>query len=570
MKTKFIFLLVFGVFWNINAQFPVFNNSAFFSGIGNGQGITIDISGNIINTGFYSGVIDLDPAATTNTVQTKGMYDIYLAKYNQTGQMLWGFSIGSDQNEGTNSQVITDVAGNIYLSGTFRDTMDVDPGLSVNNIISNGGFDFFYAKYNSVGQLVYGYSIGSANDDWCYDIKLDNSGNIYLCGNIGGITDFDPSLSTSSYSTSSTSNPFLAKYNSLGQYQWADVILSGPFSLAYCLTIDNLGDIGLSGAFSGVTDFDPSISTVTLSAFSTSDLFVAKYNSLGQYLWAFNVGNPTGNSGSYDIVHDSGNNLYVTGFLFGGPHDFDPSPSTQTLSAPGFPADLFLAKYNGAGQYQWAFSAGSPSGDENPSSICFDGSSNVYICGSYQYTVDFDPSPAVANLISTGSYDIFVVGYNSLGQYQSAFSLGDPNPGNNRSNGSGISYRNNKFAITGKFEDSLDVCPGPCEIKVSSGPGSDNIFWASYTQTTTAVNENILSTESIIFPNPTNSEFFIQTKVKEQKSIKVYNSNGKEVYLKKSDQLFVSIDLSGFANGIYLLNILYDSGKTETTKIIKQ
>ena len=77
--------------------------------------------------------------------------------------------------------------------------------------------------------------------------------------------------------------------------------------------------------------------------------------------------------------------------------------------------DLFLAKYDPAGNYLWAISMG---GDQyaNGRRIVVDSVSNVYFIGFFSGTVDFDPSADSTMFSCQGTRDAFVAKYNSLGE----------------------------------------------------------------------------------------------------------------------------------------------------------
>jgi hypothetical protein len=90
---------------------------------------------------------------------------------------------------------------------------------------------------------------------------------------------------------------------------WAKGIKSNISNIGNNIAADNSGNIYVTGYFydAGIT-----IGTVTLTNHDilnqTGDIYIAKYDSLGNVLWAKNYG---GNSGeeSYDITVDAGNNI---------------------------------------------------------------------------------------------------------------------------------------------------------------------------------------------------------------------------------------------------------------------
>jgi hypothetical protein len=118
------------------------------------------------------------------------------------------------------------------------------------------------------------------------------------------------------------------------------------------------------------------------------------------------MGGASDDSGDSAAV-DGGGNVYVTG-SFQGTVDFDPGPGTEDNHTSEGDLDIFLTKINADGTYGWTQTMGGASGDDGLSAAV-DGGGNVYVTGSFQGTVDFDPGPGTEdNHISNGGADIFL------------------------------------------------------------------------------------------------------------------------------------------------------------------
>jgi len=145
----------------------------------------------------------------------------------------------------------------------------------------------------------------------------------------------------------------------------------------------------------------------------SDDIFVAKYTSSGVYQWAFNIGGTGGDNGRNMAVDGSGD-CYVTGYFQGTNIDFDPGAGTTFLTSAGS-SDIYAAKYDSSGAYQWALNIGGISADRGYG-IAVNSSGNCYGTGGFQgINIDFDPGAGVDLLSSVGNYDIFVAQYDSSG-----------------------------------------------------------------------------------------------------------------------------------------------------------
>ena len=130
---------------------------------------------------------------------------------------------------------------------------------------------------------------------------------------------------------------------------------------------------------------------------------------------------------------------------------------------------MFIQKLNVSGDFVWARSAGSAGTDEG-FAVTTDASENVYITGSYDGTVDFDPGPLTFNLTSKGNGDIFVEKLDANGNFVWANSMG----GASYEAGMAISSDTvGDVYITGEFEGVADFDPGPATFNLTSKSGQD-------------------------------------------------------------------------------------------------
>ncbi|MBI4931790.1 MAG: SBBP repeat-containing protein [Bacteroidetes bacterium] len=386
----------------------------------------------------------------------------------------WAKKIGSTSFDAASS-IVLDSSGNIYITGSFQGTTDFDPGAGTANLISAGGADIFFAKYNSNGNYIWAKSIGSISTDYGYSIAVDTSGNVYITGSFDETADFDPGAGTANLTAVGlTEDMFFAKYDASGNYLWANNIGSTWLSYGYSLTVDKSGNVFITGTFQGTTDFDPGAGTANLASVGgTYDVFFAKYDASGNYLWAGSIGSSTGSDYGYGIAVDTSGNVYITG-RFKGASDFDPSGSTVTLTPVGG-YDIFFAKYDASGNYLWAKNIGSTLDDESHG-LTIDATGNVFITGYFRSTADFDPGAGTTNLTSLASWDVYFAKYDSNGNYLWAKNIA----------GTGTDYgysiavdTSGNVYITGSFDAVADFDPGAGSDNITPVGGED-IFFAKY------------------------------------------------------------------------------------------
>lgn len=248
---------------------------------------------------------------------------------------------------------------------------------------------------------------------------VDVSGNVYLFGNFWGTVDFDPNAGTvnltpPTYGTS----VYIAKYDPNGAYLWAKYIPLTTYAGA--MAIDAAANIYICGYYQGTNiDFDPGAGTAYLSSNAGSnDIYLAKYDANGNYVWAKSLGT-AGSEAANDLQVDAAGNLIVVG-NFSGTLDFDPAAGVTNRTAVGG-VDGFLAKYDGNGNLIWADAMGS-TGAEDFREV-YVNSTGICLTGSYSATADLDPGSGTANLTAVGNADALLAKYDANGNYVWAKSL---------------------------------------------------------------------------------------------------------------------------------------------------
>lgn len=313
--------------------------------------ISLDPSGNLFTVGYFYGTIDFDPGTGTANLTANQGGDIFIQKLDPSGDFLWAKKIGNS-NYNTSMAAKADDQGNIVLMGVFRGAMDLDPGAGTFTLTSTSGSqDFFTAKLDPSGDLIWATQIGTSENAWRGYTNVDASGNVYVSGSFAGTADFDPGPGTTlitSGSNGSWSDAFIQKLSPQGTLIWVKTMgATGAANYGHMdpskLGIDDLGNSYLIGFYSGAIDFDPGPGIALSPANNSSNNFVVKISDSGDYLWS-----KTLESNAYNLVtdysFDANGNMFMTGGLFGS-LDFDPSPGTFTLTSVGQSSDIFIISW---------------------------------------------------------------------------------------------------------------------------------------------------------------------------------------------------------------------------------
>jgi hypothetical protein len=334
-----------------------------------GNSIATDASGNSYITGNFQSIIGF---GTTYLTALKAN-SIYIAKFDNTGKMLWVKQADNTKYGAMNSVGIAlDGSGNCYIAGSFTYTVVFDTTHLTTTATNSANSDIFIAKYDKDGNFVwvqhpvhasaYGY------DNAATGITIDGSNLITVTGTCSGKVDYGNSITF----TGGFHATFIAQFDVDGKAKWAKHFWdknSVGVTSSTGITSDKDGNLLLCGNGNGqVTDLG---GTSTFNLYG--GYFVAKYDKTGAYIWAKIANGPQVSA----ISVDGSGNPAITGY-FGSTAQFD--ASTTISSYGGY--DLFAAKYDKDGNLKWVQKIGTKNDDKGASSILQDGSGNVYISGT--------------------------------------------------------------------------------------------------------------------------------------------------------------------------------------------
>jgi hypothetical protein len=212
-------------------------------------------------TGNYAGTASFGGTFRTSA----GDYDVFVAKYNKNGVLLWVQSaggIGSDQG----NSITVDVAGNVYVTGNYVGSANFG-GI---NEISAGSDDVFVAKYNSIGTIQWVQSEGGIGNDQGNSIALDAAGNVYVTGFYVGTASFGGISSTSAGGAGV--DVFVAKYNSNGTLLWVQSAGGAPSDIGYGIAVDAACNVYVTGFYQGTASFGG----ISRTSAGYYDVFVAR------------------------------------------------------------------------------------------------------------------------------------------------------------------------------------------------------------------------------------------------------------------------------------------------------
>lgn len=371
--------------------------------------IAVSDAGNVLIMGSFGGTVDFDPGAgVVNRTADYNYQSTFILKLNSSGAFVWvdvfdltGPGAGSAYVEsGAGAGIAVDGSENVYLTGSFVESADMDPGAGTFNLAWTNNIDLndgFLLKLNSSGAFVWAKRFGGIDVDYGHSVDVDAAGNVYVSGMFGTIANFD-----GTYVDAFFGNYFVYKVKSSGAFVWVKSFGNNQSFNKCFVKLDSKARPCLAGVFKGMADFDPGAATANLTAIGVNP-FMSKLDSSGNFLWA-KMFSSASNMDLYSIDTDASDAVYTSG-SFSSTVDFDPGASIFNLNGTG--GQTYFSKLDASGNFVWAAQLSAGTGGFS-NSMSLDGSGNVYSTGTFNAPVDFDQTTGVFNLTPTSLQNAFV------------------------------------------------------------------------------------------------------------------------------------------------------------------
>jgi hypothetical protein len=388
LSTAAVLLLVATV---AHALTPVYRSSVRYgsTGVDAVYAIAVDPYGQVTIAGIFTGTVNFGGA----NLVSAGSYDIFVAKYFSNGAHNWSQRYGGTGFDEPHGLAVNG-DGTVFMTGTFQNTVNFGGG----NFVSAGAFDIFLLALTPGGAYAWSKRFGGPDYDFGTSIAWDNSG-VYLTGHFYDTINFGGADLTSA----GLDDIFVAKFDwTTGNHIWSQRFGDVDADIGSSLALSPSGNVCVTGSFEDNLNFGLG----NLGSLGSSDVFLALFNSGGVPIWSKRFGGSSADFAS-GVAIDASSNIFATGgFMatanFGG----------QNFTALNSFYDVFLAKYNAAGNHLWSH-AGGGGGNDGSQGIALDKSGNVYIGGYFTGSATFGSD----NLFGGGGPDMFFTRYSANGLY---------------------------------------------------------------------------------------------------------------------------------------------------------
>ncbi len=312
--------------------------------------LCLDANGNSFIGGAYRIQATFGPGEGNEVELTcLGVEDMFLAKYNPDGLLLWARGAGGSVSDFANG-IGVDEDGNSLVTGTFSNRATFAHGEPQELTLDSGSAlsNLFLAKYDVDGVLLWakragGNSGGNLSVTDPRGIDVDAFGNSYLTGSFGETTTFGEGEANETTLTSLGSiDVFMAKYNADGLLLWVKHPEGVGHDVGRSLVLDDSANFYLVGDFEeSIVLGSGEVNQTTIAGFGS---FLSKFNTEGTLLWVRNVGSSSQGVVVFNHVLDTSENILLTG-AFWGDTTFGAGENNETTYSSAGSSDIFVAKY---------------------------------------------------------------------------------------------------------------------------------------------------------------------------------------------------------------------------------
>lgn len=215
----------------------------------------------------------------------------------------------------------------------------------------------------------------SKGESYVNDVATDAQGNTYVLGSFIANLDFG------SYRLSlpgAGRGPFIAKFGAAGNFLWA---ASGGYVTLGGIGVDSDGNVYITGAYTFATQLGP-FSLPDPMDKQNGDVFVAKLDAAGNWLWVTHGGGPGKDRGT-NLAVDAAGIVTVVGAM--GSATATVSPTQLTFASPdpsAYYGNTFVARLSPDGKWLGVTVMTTAETYVNPN-VALDATGNAYVGGTY-------------------------------------------------------------------------------------------------------------------------------------------------------------------------------------------
>ena len=351
--------------------------------------------------------------------------ELFIVKYDSMGNFLWG----AGGSTAAPLSIETDQQGNVYvLALNFNFAVGIGDTILENDGMADSLAQYFVAKYDANGHFLWAHNLANIKikeylvaspryTDVYYNnigsLAVDNSGNFVVTCNFNN----NPTIGTTTLLNKGSTDIFLGKFDPDGNPHWVQNLAGNDFDFVMGMTVTPDNHIYLVGGTKSPDFTCDGGQVLDASDPNKGELhtFIAYFDSASSEIWV----RQSDYSNRVSVKHctsDHDGNLYFTGFqnnlVFG---------TDTAFNMQGSLYGSYLVKFNNSGNELWLKNIRSEKAARS-TGITTDPCNDVWICGNLASDILVDNY--TLPIASSTQYDVFLMGFSSIGHIKKAKTLG--------------------------------------------------------------------------------------------------------------------------------------------------
>lgn len=381
-------------------------------GANNGRSVATYPDGSWVVTGRFEAGKAFDESDDEAVLHSTGDRDVFLARYRSDGSVAWVARAGGPRSDyGEDVAALPD--GSALITGQFEDQARFGLDGESATLASSGAEDAFLALYLPDGRLAWARSFGGTGRDWGKGVGVFDDHSFVLVGRFEEYVAFEPGgMGDNLLVSAGRRDAFVARFARDGRLLWARRLGGTGLDDAEDVAALPDGSCLVSGSFQKRASFGQDQASVLESA-GDDDAFALRLGADGALVWARSAGG-RGDDNARGVAGFDDGSCVVTG-RFEDVAAFGRGTASEVLLADAGKRDIFVARYDAAGQLEWARRAGGSESDYGRAvTPGADGSCTVtgYFRGAALFGAG---EPGESLLSSSGGLDLFVARWDRAG-----------------------------------------------------------------------------------------------------------------------------------------------------------
>ncbi|MBN1406653.1 MAG: T9SS type A sorting domain-containing protein [Calditrichaceae bacterium] len=374
---------------------------------------SVDPDGNLFLSGTFIGDVTIgkneENEISFSSLEENSL-DIFLTKILDDGEIDWARKLGDVEQESVRD-IDTDDKGSVYITGRFWENSILLPGGMNEDITLIGNatsYSIFTTKYDKDGNIKWAEKILSDYDMMSYSITVSKTGKVAIGGYFSESIYLNSDINSDTLISHGVADIFIATYDSNGVYLWATSDGGTEFEMASDIEFDSQENIIVTGSFHGMFIMGDVDTLRSDNSFHDvmDDIFLAKYDSEGHYLWSLREGGSMLDGGEHIQIFKN-DKILLSGFYWYEATFSKGKKSSKLVSNIADTCSHFEAKYTADGDLYWVADVDSSFTTFN-TVMAVDSSENMIRAGEYFGNVNIESEDNALPVSGIGGFDIYL------------------------------------------------------------------------------------------------------------------------------------------------------------------